>query len=61
MPQLSPVSWISIFLFLIGMFINTGVVNWWCGMEDYEVKQLKEVASSCHSRLFFWGKRFIKV
>nr|UWM10855.1 ATP synthase F0 subunit 8 [Pseudocuneopsis sichuanensis] len=58
MPQLSPVSWVSVFVFLVGMSANMAITNWWYGMDDYEVSQVGVVISTKGSRLFIWGKNF---
>nr|AGG20137.1 ATP synthase F0 subunit 8 [Lamprotula tortuosa] len=59
MPQLSPVSWFSVFVFLISMMANMSIINWWYGADNYEVGGTKvKVGGSC-SRLFFWGKSYM--
>nr|AIC07021.1 ATP synthase F0 subunit 8 [Lamprotula gottschei] len=61
MPQLSPISWISVFVFLVGMMANMSIINWWYGSSDYEVWQVKVSTGVGYSRLFIWGKNFSKV
>nr|AKQ78459.1 ATP synthase F0 subunit 8 [Nodularia douglasiae] len=61
MPQLSPVSWVSVFVFVIGMVANMAIPNWWCGADDYKVVQMKSSDLVSCSRMFFWGKNLSKV
>nr|UWM10869.1 ATP synthase F0 subunit 8 [Tchangsinaia piscicula] len=58
MPQLSPVSWVSVFVFLVGMMVNMSIINWWYGASDYEVGRVGVKAKTGCSRLFIWGKNF---
>nr|UWM10841.1 ATP synthase F0 subunit 8 [Pseudocuneopsis capitata] len=60
MPQLSPVSWISVFVFLVSMMANMAIINWWYGMDDYDVEQSKVSITGKNTRLFIWGKNFGK-
>nr|AQM37793.1 ATP synthase F0 subunit 8 [Unio tumidus]AQM37807.1 ATP synthase F0 subunit 8 [Unio tumidus]AQM37821.1 ATP synthase F0 subunit 8 [Unio tumidus] len=57
MPQFSPMSWISVFVFLIGMMVNMFIINWWYNESDvYSVGQVGFKTKDGCSRLFIWGK-----
>nr|UWM10883.1 ATP synthase F0 subunit 8 [Cuneopsis celtiformis] len=61
MPQLSPVSWVSVFFFLVGMVVNMSTINWWYGENYYEVGLVKVETEVIRSRLFSWGNHFNSV
>nr|AII23416.1 ATP synthase F0 subunit 8 [Lanceolaria lanceolata] len=60
MPQLSPVSWFLVFVFLVGMMVNMSVIKWWNGGDDYSVGRVV-VSKKSSPRLFFWGNYKQKV
>nr|AQM37779.1 ATP synthase F0 subunit 8 [Unio crassus] len=62
MPQLSPVSWVSVFIFLVGMMVNMSIINWWYKSEYYyEMKRVGLGKNGNCSHMFVWGKNFVKV
>nr|YP_010736129.1 ATP synthase F0 subunit 8 [Postolata guangxiensis]WEL36015.1 ATP synthase F0 subunit 8 [Postolata guangxiensis] len=37
MPQLSPMSWVMVFLFILICWISTMVIFWWSARKEYSV------------------------
>nr|AXO78611.1 ATP synthase F0 subunit 8 [Sinanodonta woodiana]AXO78654.1 ATP synthase F0 subunit 8 [Sinanodonta woodiana] len=60
MPQLSPISWISVFSFFFMMCVNMSVINWWSFFSDYCVDGISTNKVMHRSRVFIWGKTFKK-
>nr|UUJ37708.1 ATP synthase subunit 8 [Potamilus streckersoni] len=56
MPQLSPISWVLVSLFVLMMVIFVGVEVWWSGgTMVYEVVVPLKASKILNSRLFTWG------
>nr|APA19199.1 ATP synthase F0 subunit 8 [Parvasolenaia rivularis] len=57
MPQFSPMSWLLIALFLVGLVLCVYVSAWWTKFGHYSsVHSLKPYKCVC--KLFSWGKSF---
>nr|ALQ78691.1 ATP synthase F0 subunit 8 [Potomida littoralis] len=54
MPQFSPMSWVIIAFFLVGLMLLICVGVWWEGSSYYSVSCFKSSVNS--SRLLVWGK-----
>nr|YP_009346118.1 ATP synthase F0 subunit 8 [Potamilus alatus]AMZ00196.1 ATP synthase F0 subunit 8 [Potamilus alatus] len=56
MPQLSPISWVLVSLFVLVMVISVGIKVWWSGgVMVYEVTVPLKMGKALNSRSFMWG------
>nr|AIW52244.1 ATP synthase F0 subunit 8 [Sinanodonta woodiana] len=56
MPQLSPISWTSVFSFFFMLIVNMSVINWWSYFSYYCVNSIPMNNDIVRRRrLFFWG------
>nr|YP_008994177.1 ATP synthase F0 subunit 8 [Solenaia carinata]AGO02019.1 ATP synthase F0 subunit 8 [Solenaia carinata] len=63
MPQLSPMSWVMVFLFFLICWVSIMVIFWWSASGEYKVtsdKSVKKVGGGIGSSIGWGFNKYLK-